>query len=243
MRLCVLVLAALSPMAATVAQAAVAQAAVAQAAVAQAAVAQAAVAQAAVDCQIDPGIGHDIELKIDIPEPRLHHDLSIAELDRRVLHSPGKRVLGMADTGLEFGWSVRFEWQQWGDGFCFWVRRTELAIRHPSPDIYVAREYRRGSCPYRTILAHERQHMRISREQIDRYLPRLRWVLTSLRIPTAERPIFVTSAEAAKSEVRTLMKELAEPLFQEMRQAMRKAQAKLDSPDSYRRLRKKCKRW
>jgi hypothetical protein len=85
--------------------------------------------------------------------------------------------------------------------------------------------------------------MKISREQIDRYLPRLRWVLTSLRIPTAERPIYVTSAEAAKSEVRVLMKDLAEPLFQEMSQALRKAQAKLDSPASYRRLRKQCKRW
>ncbi len=200
-------------------------------------------AQATADCPGDPGIGHDIELKIDIPEPRLHHDFSIAELNRKALRGPGHRVLGLADTGLEFGWAVRFEWQPQGVGYCFWVRRTELAVRHPSPDIYVAREYRRGSCPYRTILAHERQHMRISREQIDRYLPRLRWVLTSLRIPTGGRPIFVTSAEAAKIEIRELMKELAEPLFQEMNAALRTEQAKLDSPASYRRLRKKCRRW
>ncbi len=198
---------------------------------------------AASDCPGDPAIGHDIELDIDIPEPRLHHDLGIAELDRRAPHGPRQRVLGLADTGLEFGWSVRFEWQPRSAGFCFWVRRTKLAIRHPSPDIYVAREYRRGSCPYRAILAHERQHMRISREQIDRYIPRLRWVLTSLRIPTGERPLFVTSAEAAKAEVRSLMKELAEPLFREMGQALRAAQAKLDSPASYRRLRKSSKRW
>ncbi len=198
---------------------------------------------AASDCPGDSALDHDIELNIDIPEPRLRHDLSIAELNRKAPRGPGHRVLGLAETGLEFGWSVRFEWQSRGAGFCFWVRRTELAIRRPSPDIYVAREYRRGSCPYRVILAHERQHMRVSREQINRYLPRLRWVLTSLRIPTGERPIFVTSAEAAKTEVGALMKELAEPLFREMGQALRAAQAKLDSPASYRRLRKKCKRW
>ncbi len=200
-------------------------------------------ALAAADCPSDLGIDYDIELKIDIPEPRLNHDLSIAELNRKALHGPGHRVLGLAETGLEFGWSVRFEWQQWGDGLCFWVRRTALNIRQPSPDIYVARKYRRSSCAYQAILAHERQHMKISRKQIDRYLPRLRWVLTSLRIPTAERPIYVTSAEAAKSEIRGLMKDLAEPLFREMRQALRAAQAKLDSPASYRRLRKRCKRW
>ncbi len=203
----------------------------------------AASAQATADCPGDSAIGYDIELKIDIPEPRLHHNLGIAELDLRAPHGPGKRVLGLADTGLEFGWAVRFEWQAQGAGYCFWVRRTELAVRQPSPDIYVAREYRRGSCPYRAILAHERQHMTISREQINRYLPRLRWVLTSLRIPTGRRPIFVTSAGAAKTEVRALMKELAEPLFQEIGQALRAAQAKLDSPASYRRLRKACKNW
>ena len=54
---------------------------------------------------------HDIELKVDIPEPRLHHNLGIAELGRKALHGPGRRVLGLADTGLQFGWGVRFEWQ------------------------------------------------------------------------------------------------------------------------------------
>ncbi len=175
---------------------------------------------AASDCPVDPAIGYDIELKIDIPEPRLHHNLGIAELDRRAPHGPGKRVLGLADIGLEFGWVVRFEWQPRGEAYCFWVRRTELVIRHPSPDIYVAREYRRGTCPYQAILAHERQHMSTSRAQINRFLPRLRWVLTSLRIPTGARPIFVTSAEAAKTEVRALMKELAEPLFREIGQSL-----------------------
>ena len=203
----------------------------------------AASAQVTADCPGDPDIDHDIELAIDIPEPRLHHDLGIAELGRRAPHGPGKRVLGLANTRLDFGWAVRFEWQAWGDGFCFWVRRTELTIRQPSPDIYVAREYRRGSCAYRAILSHERQHMSISRGQINRYLPRLHWVLTSLRIPTGVRPIFVASAEAAKSEVRALMKDLAEPLYEEISLALRAAQAKLDSEASYRRLRKACKNW
>lgn len=195
------------------------------------------------ECPGSNEIPYDIELKIDIPEPRLHHDRSIGELNQMAPHAPGRRVLGLAVTGLEFEFGGRFEWQEWGTGHCFWVRRTELTIHHPSPDIYVAREYRRGSCPYRMILAHERQHMSNSRDQINRYLPRLRWVLTSLRIPTGRRPIFVTSAEEAKTEIRALMKELSDPLFQEINKAMHELQAKLDSPASYRRLRKKCKKW
>jgi hypothetical protein len=203
----------------------------------------AASAQTTADCPGDPEIGHDIELKIEIPEARLHHNLSIAQLGASVLHGPRSRVLGLANVRLEFGWSVGFEWRSWGDGFCFWVRRTVLTIRHPSPDIYIAREYRRGTCPYRTILGHERRHIRISKELIDRYIPRLRWVLTSLRIPTGARPVFVSSAENAKPEISALMKELAEPLFQEMGKALRETQAKIDTATNYRRLRKICRNW
>ena len=101
---------------ATAAQATAAQATAAQATAAQATAAQATAAQATVDCPGDPGIDHDIELKVDIPEPRLHHDLGIAELNRKAPRGPGHRVLGLADTGLEFGWAVRFEWQPRGAG-------------------------------------------------------------------------------------------------------------------------------
>ncbi len=198
---------------------------------------------AAAQCQGSPEISYDIDLNIDIPKARLHHDRGIAELGRMAFHGPRGRILGLANTGLDFGWRVGFEWRPEGEAFCFWVRRTELTIHHPSPDIYVAREYRRGTCPYRAVLAHEQQHIRTSRELINRYIPRLRWVLTSLRIPTGQRPVLVGSPEEAKLEVRALMKDLAEPLFREMAKALRTAQAKIDSPASYKRLFKQCKRW
>jgi hypothetical protein len=198
---------------------------------------------AAAQCQGSPEISYDIDLDIDIPKARLHHDRGIAELGRMAFHGPRGKILGMANTGLDFGWRVGFEWRPEGEAFCFWVRRTELTIHHPSPDIYVAREYRRGTCSYRAVLAHEQQHIRASRELINRYIPRLRWVLTSLRIPTGQRPVLVGSPEEAKSEVRALMKDLAEPLFHEMAKALRAAQAKIDSPASYQRLFRRCKKW
>ena len=198
---------------------------------------------AAVQCQGSPEISYNIDLDIDIPKARLHHDRGIAELGRMAFHGPRGRILGVANTGLDFGWRVEFAWRPEEEAFCFWVRRTELTIHHPAPDIYVAREYRRGTCPYRAVVAHERQHIRTSRALINRYIPRLHWVLTSLRIPTGQRPVLVGSPEEAKSEVRALMKDLAEPLFREMAKALRAAQAKIDSPASYQRLFKQCKKW
>ncbi len=194
-------------------------------------------------CEGSPDIPYDIDLKIDTPPASVHHDRASAQLGRMGPHGPGGRVLGLASAGVDFHWRVGFEWRAQGDASCFWVRWARLSVRLPSPEIYVAREYPRGSCQYRAILAHEQDHFRASRELINRYLPRLRWVLTSLRIPTGRRPILVESAAAAKAEVRALMQELAEPLFREISEALRKHQAGLDSRASYKRLFAQCDRW
>ncbi len=199
-------------------------------------------ARAAPECQGSPAIPYDIDLNIETPTARVRHDRGIAELGRMRLHGSRVRVLGLASIELDFGWRVGFEWRPEGDAFCFWVRRTELTVRHLSPEIYVAREYPRDSCSYRAILAHEQRHIRTSNDLINRYVPRLRWVLTSLRIPTGRRPARVDSLEQAKSEVQALMEDLAEPLFDEMAKALRAAQAKLDSPASYARLLRQCRK-
>ncbi len=200
-------------------------------------------AHAEPECAGSPDIPYDIELVVDTPTARIHHDRSIADLGRLTVHGPGSRILGLAKTGLDFGWYVGFESVPKGEGFCLWVARVRLTARHASPDIYVARKYRRGGCQYRAVLAHERQHIRASRELINRYRPRLNMALTSLRIPTGRRPVYVTSREEAKAKLRALMADLAEPVYREMTAQLAKAQATLDSPASYRRLFKMCQSW
>ena len=45
---------------------------------------------------------YDVVMHIDVPQARLHHDRSRAELGNISLHSPRARVLGLANTGLQF---------------------------------------------------------------------------------------------------------------------------------------------
>ncbi len=200
-------------------------------------------AHAEPECAGSRDIPYDIVLEVDTPTARIHHDRSIADLGRLTVHGPGSRILGLAETGLDFGWYVGFESAPQGEGFCFWVESVRLTARHSSPDIYIARKYRRGGCQYRAVLAHERQHIRVSRDLINRYRPRLTMALTSLLIPTGRRPVYVTSRAEAEAKVRALMADVAEPVYREMAAKLAKARAALDSPASYRRLFKMCKSW
>lgn len=200
----------------------------------------------ATECVGSPDIPYDIDLTLDMPPAQVHRDRSIAELGEMHLHGGEGRVLGLTSAALEAAWRISFESQpnEASPGtHCLWVRRVEIAVRHPAPDVYVAREYAPGSCPYRAILAHEQAHVAAVRDTVNRFTPRLRWVLTSLRIPTGERPISVASPEAGQHRLDALMRELAEPVFEEMAAALRAAHAQLDSRASYREVRKRCRVW
>lgn len=195
------------------------------------------------ECPGDDDAPYDIDLDIDTPNARLHHDRSISELGQMTIHSPRGRILGLAKTALDFSWRVSFGAESLDEGHCVWVSGLHLTARYPIPDIYVAREYRKGSCQYRTILDHEAQHVQISKATIQRYLPRLHMLLTSLRIPTARRPVYVTSTKRGKARLRALMQDLVEPVYREMAVALAKAQANLDSPASYKRYFRRCRKW
>ena len=233
------------------------------------------------ECPGDDDAPYDIDLDIDTPNARLHHDRSISELGQMTIHSPRGRILGLAKTALDFSWRVSFGAESLDEGHCVWVSGLHLTARYPTPDIYVAREYRKGSCQYRTILDHEAQHVQISKATIQRYLPRLHMLLTSLRIPTARRPVYdheaqhvqiskatiqrylprlhmlltslriptarrpvyVTSTKRGKARLRALMQDLVEPVYREMAVALAKAQANLDSPASYKRYFRRCRKW
>jgi hypothetical protein len=184
-----------------------------------------------------------VDLVVDTPASRVHHDRSIDQLGGMVAHGPGARVLGATDAGLEFGWRVDMRSAPYRGGYCVWVAGLRLTVRYPSPDIFIAREYRRGTCQYRNILAHEQEHVRISRATIKRFLPRLHMLLTSLRIPTAQRPLHAASAARAEDELGALMRDLVDPVYQDMAQALAGEQADLDSPASYRRLFRHCPDW
>jgi hypothetical protein len=201
---------------------------------------------AAAACVGTRDIPYDIDLALDMPKPRLHRDRSIAELGEMHLHGAAGRVLGLTETNLEVAWHVGFEFRPDAEApgnHCLWVRRVAIEVRHPAPDVYVAREYAPGSCPYRAILAHEQAHVDAVRDTVNRFTPRLRWVLTSLRIPTGRRPISVDSPEAGQARLEALMKELADPVIAEMAAALRAIHERLDSPAGYREVRKRCRNW
>ena len=107
--------------------------------------------------------------------------------------------------------------------------------------VYIARKYRPGSCNYRSILDHENRHVSVFRNTLVKYAPRVERRLK--RFAASLGPVVATSADqAAKILQQKLQREL-KPLIREMDREMDFRNAKLDSPQNYRREQARCSQW
>ena len=112
-----------------------------------------------------------------------------------------------------------------------------------SLDVYIASEYSPTSCPYKAVLAHEKKHAEIARRHLDFYVQPIRSVLSSLAIPRPDRPLDVETADAGEAKLKDTLQRLMAPIFEDMRTRVDEAQARVDTPQEYRRVRRQCKNW
>ncbi len=193
-------------------------------------------------CPTYPGREFTVAVQIEIPPAPINHELSSAELTQGTFHGRGN-VLGLMVPDLDIRTRGNYTAIPHGDGFCFWTDHIDVVLEYHSIDIYVASEYDERSCPYREVLKHEQEHVRIARQNLERYAPKVRYALTSLLIPKPNAPKRVQSKAAAKQEMEALYEKLLRPVYEEMLEALIKAQGAIDTPEAYRRVRMRCRNW
>jgi TPR repeat protein len=195
------------------------------------------------DCKAAAAETFDIDVRINVPKAPVIRAHSSAELTQAALHGEGSRVLGLMVPKFDITTEGRYGIRPHGDAHCFWVAGISAELYYRSIDIYVAKDYSRNSCNYRAILLHEEEHVNVARENLQRFAPRIRGALTSLNIPRADAPIKVASPEAAEAEMHRLFAKILEPEYRDMLAALQQAQATVDSPQEYRRVRGQCNKW
>ncbi|WP_193368314.1 hypothetical protein [Pelagibius marinus] len=191
-----------------------------------------------------------VEISISAPEFEVDHSLSRKELERHAAEEYGHaRAEGSAVFGLTAGRAhsqlfvhTLTEKRQSGQR-CVWPSRLVATLAYDGPiAVYVAREYRRGSCQYKAVLAHEMEHVAVLREALQDYKQKLEEALRQ----ALDRGLFpYTGRDGALLKVR------AESYFEApFREALAAAErerdrrnAALDTPESYRRTRAVCRSW
>ncbi len=194
-------------------------------------------------CEAQQDRDFKVHVSLSIPSAPIDHSLSASELTARTFHSADSQVLGLMSPDLEITTASTHATQTRDDLVCFWLESIDVELTYKSIEVYIAREYKRGSCEYKAVLRHEREHLRIARDNLERFKPRVRAALTSLLIPTPDRPVQLKSADDAEEQYDALFQRILQPVYGEMLADLDAAQGKIDTPKSYARVRRKCNNW
>jgi len=155
-----------------------------------------------------------------------------------------REMLNNGLTRTKYGTNMGFELQyaELESGkVCAALRTVDATFGYAEITVFIARKYKKGSCQYRTVLQHENTHVAIHRKYLKKYADRMRRRLTS----TANKAgvIFAPTVQQVKTAFRKRLEKAVDQLTEEFSRELDAANARIDTPENYRRENKKCPSW
>jgi hypothetical protein len=127
---------------------------------------------------------------------------------------------------------------------CLYYDKIKLTIEL-DPVIYVAREFRKGSCPHRAILAHEEKHVRVDRMIANQYVREIGIALQdAINDVGALGPFRTGDTEAHQKRMSEHIRSVVDSLRHKMIADQKRRQQGVDSKEEYdsvsRKIREGC---
>lgn len=181
-------------------------------------------------------------------EPTYNTDISIQDV-RQLYTVRGQRIsrshanaigLTYAEISLELGAATRSVPRKRG-GYCVYLEEVEADFGFDRVDVYVGKEYRRGTCEYRTILDHENEHVAINNAVVRKFAPRLRQAMEGeLR---AMQPIFTPTVKTGAKRAVEELRQRIQPMMKAFQREQRQRNGEIDTDSNYGALQELCLDW
>ena len=179
-------------------------------------------------------------------QPRYDETKSKSRL-RSLNRSHGQQTAGwspigltLADRSMRIGVSVRSE--QLSDGsFCSSLASVEASVVYNSIEVYIANEYKRGSCQYGAILDHERRHVGVFNDTLMGFAPRIERHLYDTA--NTLEPIHSKDHRKAAKILQDHLERALKPVFKEFDRVLAWRNGALDTEENYREEMKGCLTW
>lgn len=150
--------------------------------------------------------------------------------------------VGLTQTELKYQMRVKVEAMPVaGNRYCARLTAVEADLGYERLDVFIARKFRPGSCAYSSIVEHERTHVAVFRQALDRYFPQLQ-----RRIEQAAyrlEPVLSPTPNDAAAYLQRRLRLAVDPMFHEMNRTIDRGNAALDTPERYRLEQSRCQDW
>lgn len=193
-----------------------------------------------------PPRGVAIQVRVATPQVEVAYR---TDLDRKELanlagmaavHDDG--ILGLTISRYALRASSRNAYGRTADGrVCLWVAEIDAVLSIPDMTVYVAREYTPDSCQHRAVMEHEQEHVRITGGLVAPFARQLEAEMR--RRLSAVMPVVARSAAAAEAEATRQMEQVMAELLDRLETQRERANAHIDTEESYRRTADQCDGW
>lgn len=166
------------------------------------------------------------------------------------LHGQGSKLrgksgwnpVGLTSTELGFSMKVRINALPLANGrYCGYLDTVNASFGYDQLTVYIDSKYRPGSCQHASIMEHEKLHVLVFRRTLEKYAPRVERRLA--RASARMQPVVASNAKQAATRLKNKLRNEIQPLFREMNRQLNRSNAKLDTPENYKREQKRCAEW
>lgn len=188
---------------------------------------------------------HRFRVKATVAPTEIDHALTLEDISRLPgAVGSGLRTQGLSTIKHSLATHTRFSTATGTDIVYAWFDDVILEVSVSSIVVHIPKEYPPSSCEYRTVLEHERGHGRTAREQAGDLAGKLERALrASEGIPTRFDPVVTTDFIAAAELLKAAIAKVVDPVYERYERDERDAQVKLDRPDPYDEVYRKCSAW
>ena len=154
------------------------------------------------------------------------------------------KVLGLAGGEVGTSFKAAFEVKQRKSGlYCLNVKKIKATF-FARPKVYIASNFKRGTCEYANVLRHEEKHVKTLVRTHKEYMPKFKLHLrsTARDLPVLPEMALSEANEKKQIFVDQISRDLAS-YMQEIMEEVAIRQKEVDSQEEYERVLRRCKKW
>lgn len=197
-----------------------------------------------------------ITIKLKDPKAKIVHSKTVTEINKMVgnrdssvgaglneWHAPrGASVTrGLTYAPLDSRYSFRPSFWRRGKAYCYSVGELTVNFGFKKHLVYIPRIYAKHSCEYKVVHAHEMKHVKINREALKKYLPKLKADLKKHLAKSGA--VVVKNQQVGVEAMQKVISEALSASLSKMYAYSSKRHGKIDTPQNYQRENAKCKSW
>jgi hypothetical protein len=170
-------------------------------------------------------------------------DIERQQLKRGRHANKGKwKILGLTKTDFKYSLETSVKLTKTDGGrYCVYPVSFDLNIGYSDFNIYIDRKYLPGSCEYRAILKHENSHISIYRRYLEHYLPSIK---KQLRVAASRvQTVIVSIPDQGTKYIQEQVQRRIRPLILKLNREADHSNARIDTPESYRKVQLLCDNW